>query len=73
MKRIIIFSILLIIFAVFGFLYAETLSGLIYYEIFWVVIWGGGIIRVVRENKRKDEEEWIEVIEKNKKKEIGVK
>jgi tryptophan synthase alpha subunit len=32
------------------------------------VVWGGGIIRVVKENKRKDEEEWIEVIEKHQQK-----
>lgn len=40
MKRIIIGSILFVVFAVIGFIGASTILSLLIYELFWGSIWG---------------------------------
>jgi hypothetical protein len=54
MKRIVIGSILLVVFAFLGLIGSKTPAMLVLYEIFWAFIWGG-MIRSGVKSLHKDE------------------
>lgn len=65
MKRIIIGSILWVVFVVIGIFGSGTVFQFLIYTLFWTAIWGGMVYSGVKSVRQRNTEDWQRAFEKH--------